>query len=273
MTVAEKALQWAIGLANDQSHGYSQQNRWGPDYDCSSLAIESYRKAGVPIDLNQVCYTGNMQQLTKFGFKDVTSSVNLNTGAGLQPGDILYYHISGTNGHTALYAGNGQIVHARGQSYGSSKTGDQGTEIAVTAYSRSKWQHVLRYGGGAAASSGSGAAATPAAPAIKRYAVSTQMPIIKKGSIGRAAKVWQTIIGVNADDENLKASAAFLASLPTKPEVVNLLVYHDVGIGKHARLGTEYNPAALHMEAPSEEVQQHALDIMRQYGLNTKIGG
>ena len=72
---------------------------------------------------------------------------------------------------------------------------------------------------------------------------------------------------------SLKASAAFLASLPTKPEVVNLLVYHDVGIGKHARLGTEYNPAALHMEAPSEEVQQHALDIMRQYGLNTKIGG
>lgn len=81
------------------------------------------------------------------------------------------------------------------------------------------------------------------------------------------------IIGVNADDENLRASAAFLASLPTKPEVVNLLVYHDVGIGKHARLGTEYNPTALHMEAPSEEVQQHALDIMRQCGLNTKIGG
>lgn len=81
------------------------------------------------------------------------------------------------------------------------------------------------------------------------------------------------IAGVNADDENLKASAEFLASLPTKPEVVNLLVYHDVGIGKHARLGTEYNPEALRMEAPSEEVQQHALDIMRKYGLNTKIGG
>lgn len=201
MTVAEKALQWAIGIANDQSHGYSQQNRWGPDYDCSSLAIESYRKAGVPIDLNQVCYTGNMQQLTKFGFKDVTSSVNLNTGAGLQPGDILYYHISGTNGHTALYAGNGRIVHARGQSYGSSKTGDQGTEIAVTAYSRSKWQHVLRYGGGAAASSGSGTAATPAAPTVKRYAVSTQLPIIKNGSVGTCVKIWQQIIGVTADGE------------------------------------------------------------------------
>lgn len=81
------------------------------------------------------------------------------------------------------------------------------------------------------------------------------------------------IVGVNADDENLTASAEFLASLPTKPEVVNLLVYHDVGIGKHTRLGTKYNPEGIKMEAPSEEVQQHALDIMQRNGLNTKIGG
>lgn len=81
------------------------------------------------------------------------------------------------------------------------------------------------------------------------------------------------IVGINADDENLEASAKFLTSLPTKPEMVNLLVYHDVGIGKHARLGTKYNPEAFPMEAPSEEVQQHALDILQRYGLNTKIGG
>ena len=81
------------------------------------------------------------------------------------------------------------------------------------------------------------------------------------------------IVGVNADDENLTASAKFLASLPTPPEVVNLLIYHDVGIGKHARLGTTYNPGAITMEAPSEEVQQHALGIMKRFGLNTKIGG
>jgi peptidoglycan hydrolase-like protein with peptidoglycan-binding domain len=37
--------------------------------------------------------------------------------------------------------------------------------------------------------------------AVKRYPVSTQMPIIKQGSVGRAAKVWQMIIGVNADGE------------------------------------------------------------------------
>ena len=81
------------------------------------------------------------------------------------------------------------------------------------------------------------------------------------------------IAGVNADEENLTASAEFLSTLPTKPQMVNLLVYHDVGIGKHARLGTTYNPDNIKMEAPSEEMQQKALDIMQAHGLNTRIGG
>ena len=81
------------------------------------------------------------------------------------------------------------------------------------------------------------------------------------------------IVGVNADDRNLTASAEFLTTLPTEPEMVNLLIYHDVGIGKHTRLGTKYNPEGIKMEAPSEEVQQHALDIMQQHGLQAIIGG
>lgn len=81
------------------------------------------------------------------------------------------------------------------------------------------------------------------------------------------------IDGVNADDDNLTASAEFLASLPMRPQMVNLLVYHDVGKGKHARIGTTYNPDNVPMEAPSEELQQHALEIMRQHGLVAKIGG
>ena len=194
MTIPEAAVQWAVKIANDQSHGYSQQNRYGPDYDCSSLALSAYKQAGVPIDFNKVCYTGNMQNLTQYGFKDVVSKVNLNTGNGLQRGDILWWHKSGNQGHTAIYIGNNQIVHARGQSYGSPKTGDQGSEIAVTPYYRGSWQHVYRYTAG-------GTATVTPVPTVKRYTVTTQMPIIKYGSVSKAVKVWQTIIGVEADGE------------------------------------------------------------------------
>ena len=81
------------------------------------------------------------------------------------------------------------------------------------------------------------------------------------------------IVGVNADEDSLQASADFLSSLPSPPEVVNLLIYHDVGIGKHARLGTTYNAEAIDMRPPTEEEQEKALGIMSMHGLNAKIGG
>ena len=37
MSVIETAVNWAIGIANDNSHGYDQGSRDGPNYDCSSL--------------------------------------------------------------------------------------------------------------------------------------------------------------------------------------------------------------------------------------------
>lgn len=81
------------------------------------------------------------------------------------------------------------------------------------------------------------------------------------------------IEGINADEANLTASARFLASLPTPPQVVNLLVYHDIGKNKHARLGTTYNPDALPMSAPSDAVQQRSLDILAAHGLAARVGG
>lgn len=206
MTIPEKALQWALKTANDQSSGYSQADRWGPNYDCSSFALSSYKK-GAGVDIGSATYTGNLSELLKHGFKDVSKSVNFNTGSGLQKGDIIFYHKNGTNGHAAIYAGNGQIVHARGQSYGSPKSGDQGTEIAVTPYYKGSFDHVYRY-------TGTGSAAST--PIVKRYAVNTTMPIVKYGSVGRAVKVWQTIVGVTADGEfgqyTLAATLAFQRS-------------------------------------------------------------
>lgn len=194
MTIPESATQWAINIANDKTHGYSQQSRWGPNYDCSSLVISAYKQAGVPIDTSRVNYTGNMSGLLQYGFKEMVKNVNLNTGSGLQKGDILWWHGSGTTGHTALYAGNGKIVHARGQSYGSSATGDQGSEIAVTPYYRGSWQHVYRYVGTATA---------PSVPqkVVEMCPVSVNLPLIMYGSVGSAVKVWQTIVGVTVDGE------------------------------------------------------------------------
>ena len=74
-------------------------------------------------------------------------------------------------------------------------------------------------------------------------------------------------------EENIRATAQFLAALPMKPEMVNLLVYHDVGKGKHARLGTTYNPEGFRMSTPSEDVQQYVVHILQEHGLNAKIGG
>ena len=57
------AVEWAVGIANDDSHGYDQIGRWGPDYDCSSLMISAWQQAGVPVMANGATYTGNMKNV------------------------------------------------------------------------------------------------------------------------------------------------------------------------------------------------------------------
>lgn len=80
------------------------------------------------------------------------------------------------------------------------------------------------------------------------------------------------IAGVNADAANLEASARFLASLPQKPEEVDLLPYHDIGKGKHERLGTVYNPEKIPMAAPSEEDLSRSHRIFETFGLSVRTG-
>lgn len=81
------------------------------------------------------------------------------------------------------------------------------------------------------------------------------------------------IEGVNADEENIRRSAAFLASLPRHPEIINLLPYHDISKGKHEKLGGVYNPKGYRMQIPSEEMQQKHIQIFAEHGLRASIGG
>lgn len=78
---------------------------------------------------------------------------------------------------------------------------------------------------------------------------------------------------VNATQKNIEASAEFLESLKTKPEVINLLAYHDIGKGKHERMWTEYNPMHYKMSAPTVERQNECVKQFADHGLNAILGG
>ena len=145
MTKVEKYTNDAIAIANDDSHGYDQTKRDGPDYDCSSLVNKVVRESGINI---KATWTGNMlDDYLAHGFY-IPYGVNFATGEGLKRGDILLTHDSKRQ-HTAIYIGDGQIVHAAGNEFGGAtggRTGDQtGGEICVTAYFNLPWTYVLRY--------------------------------------------------------------------------------------------------------------------------------
>ena len=136
MNTIQKAIEWAVSIANDSRHGYDQKNRWGPDYDCSSLVISAYKQAGVPLTCT---YTGDM-------LKDMLSKGFVIVHGTTQPGDVL---LNVTKGHTALYIGNNKLVQASISENGTAhagKAGDQtGREINVCTYYDFPWEYALRY--------------------------------------------------------------------------------------------------------------------------------
>ena len=198
MTKVEKATEWMINLANDDSHGYSQANRWGPDYDCSSAIITAWQQAGVPVKVNGATYTGNMRAAFLIaGFKDVTPSVNLETGSGLIRGDVLLNYTS----HTAMYIGDGKIVHAR-SSEGNNIPGDQnGQEIRIQPYFNFPWDCVLRYPETADDNGKeTGLAVDGQCGPMTWEALAKQMPLVKRGSVGWAVAALQAMLNFLGSD-------------------------------------------------------------------------
>ena len=115
------------------------------------------------------------------------------------------------------------------------------------------------------------------------------------------ANIWfrlPLIEGINDDEENIEATASFIASLNAKPSarreaalserseertlnskpstlnsIIHLLPYHDVGKDKHRRRGTEYNPEGLSMKAPSDETLDRCRQQFERHGISVVVGG
>lgn len=184
-----KAVAWAVGVADDPAHGYDQSSRWGADYDCSSFVISAWQQAGVPVRTSGASYTGNMYYaFLNCGFRDVTNSINLSTGANLQKGDVVL----NTKHHTEMYIGNGKMVKASINELGGvtgGKTGDQtGREIYVGNYYKPScgWDYVLRYYGGE----------TEEAPKADPVTLPcyVKLPMLQRGDKGEYVRALQILL-------------------------------------------------------------------------------
>lgn len=155
--VRNDAVNFAVRIANDNSHGYSQAvrslyNTANPkSFDCSSLVLTAYYyaflKNGLTDQANYLkrncSYTGNMLRMLNVGFEAVAR--NQTAHAQMIRGDIEL----NTTYHTALAVGKDIIVHAR-SSEGTTDTKDNsGNEIRTQPwylYSHG-WTHRLRFTG------------------------------------------------------------------------------------------------------------------------------
>lgn len=212
MSKATEAAKLIRQIAADNSHGYAWGGNGPGDFDCSGLVNYVWQSVGVPVNREVRNTTHTMKTYyCRHGFSDVTKSVNLKTGAGLETGDVLV----NTANHTAMYVGNGKIVQARSNLDG--KAGDSsGQEIREQAYYNYPWDTVLRYTADSSpaqnaeipvtdsGSTGSGTTAQPSAtPATSTTAAATQkvtlnctvrLPMLKQGMENGYVTAFQELL-------------------------------------------------------------------------------
>lgn len=136
----KSAVILAQQIALDDAHGYDQEHRNGPDYDCSSFIAYCLHENGFPVSLDS--WTGNLhKQLVNCGFAE------LPIDSKRKSGDIFL-----TEGrHVVMCVSDTRIVHASGNENGRAtggKTGDQtGKEICERKFYTPSygWDYHLRY--------------------------------------------------------------------------------------------------------------------------------
>ena len=85
----------AEAIAKDDTHGYDQLKRWGPDFDCSSLVCFVVESVGIPVRQKGATYTGNMKAaFLKCGFEIIDTNAPNASDLPVQPpsgsGDTIH---------------------------------------------------------------------------------------------------------------------------------------------------------------------------------------
>lgn len=102
----------AVALARSRiSWTYSQSNRMATgSWDCSSMICRVYNELGLSISAS-----GDTSYLKRFA-NEHNQTIS---ESDLRPGDVLWYaHTDGSGRHVMMYAGNGNVIHAKGVKYG-----------------------------------------------------------------------------------------------------------------------------------------------------------
>lgn len=135
-------IDFVVDWCNDDSHGYSQAHRNGPDCDCSSLMYMAARHAGYDVGSSNG-WTGSMRtDFTRAGFTSVSFDGNL---YDCEPGCIALNE----QHHTEMFVDWGVLGGAHIDEHGGVQgccQGDQrGNEVSVgPAYIPSYgWDYIL----------------------------------------------------------------------------------------------------------------------------------
>ena len=139
MSNINTAVEWAIAVARDDRHGYDQEHRNSPDYDCSSFVATALKQGG--FNVSEFSWTGNLyQQLIANGFYPVPIN------STRQKGDIFLNE----QHHVVMCINENEIVQASINEFGEvtgGQTGDQtGREIYICPYYNYSygWDYHLR---------------------------------------------------------------------------------------------------------------------------------
>ena len=207
--IIDDAVEFAVNIANDDTHGYSQRirslyNITNPkSYDCSSLCCTAYYYAFIKNGLTKQArylqehcsYTGNMLNMLNCGFEVVAR--NQTAHAKMAKGDLEL----NTTRHVAMAIDKNNIVHAR-SSEGTTDTKDNsGNEIRTQPWylynvNKGGWTHRLRFTGRGIDFSGL-TGITTAKPATNTTTGGKYMfepKLVKLGSEGTSVLLLQEIL-------------------------------------------------------------------------------